>query len=189
MCCAQSAPLFFTISPLICGPRTVPPAIGRTIRDTAVPWTFGIRDAPGSISATIRYINSRCGRRIGGSPDEKSLPGEGVLLGAMLMFGLLMKMLGVCWVRHLYLFPHVVSPHLSRLGEGWSAVAAVGMGGHPKYLGSSLFRPQHGCGCAVRTILASVHDNPYPSRLSCQNSMHMTSGRTTMLKVALNTPS
>lgn len=96
MRCAQSAPLFFTISPLICGPRTVPPAIGRTIRDTAVPWTFGIGDAPGSISATIRYINSRCGRRIGGSPDEKSLPGEGVLLGAMLGFGLLMKRLGVC---------------------------------------------------------------------------------------------
>lgn len=185
MRCAQSAPLFFTISPLICGPRTVPPAIGRTIRDTAVPWTFGIRDAPGSISATIRYINSRCGRRIGGSPDEKSLPGEGVLLGAMLIFGLLMKMLGVCWVRHLYLFPHVVSPHLSRVG----ARLLQSAWGDTRNTSAAPYSGPTWCGCAVRTILASVHDDPYPSRLSCQNSMHMTSGRKRMLKVALNTPS
>lgn len=97
MRCAQSAPLFFTISPLICGPLTVPPAIGSTMRETAVPCTFGIGDAPGSMSATIRYMNSRCGWRIGGSPDEKSLPGEGVCFCAIFfLVGLMICRLDVC---------------------------------------------------------------------------------------------
>lgn len=95
MRCAQSAPLFFTISPLICGPRTVPPAIGSTMRETPVPWTFGIGDAPGSISATIRYMNSRCGMRIGGSPDENSLPGEGVCFGVILLVEVLRNRLSI----------------------------------------------------------------------------------------------
>lgn len=54
MICAQSAPLSFTISPLICGPRTVPRTMGRIKRVMSGPWTLGMIVELGSMTATSR---------------------------------------------------------------------------------------------------------------------------------------